>query len=526
MVWQRDLLFAIAAPAETGKLPFVWQAVPDSGPELPYLPSPTQETYPMKLLATLSLGFFLANALVAEPVGLRKTLLLDSTLIESSENIRIAVGQPEKYPGNPLFGEDRPWEPRFDNMYPNVIRDESDGLYKCWYNPFLVEVEDWLGSTNERKRWLYPRQSGLCYAVSKDGIHWEKPNFDILPFRGQPSNILMRDVHGVGVFRDARETDPGKRYKSIFVNQVEGRRTTVAVAFSADGIHWGPQTVLSNVKLMADTHNNALWAPTLKRYVAFTRDWDPREWKRNSKGEIPAVRLVSRIESEDFEHWSDPQTVLRGVNDNMQVYAMPVFYYAGIYLGLPVIINAKDDRTHAELAWSKDTINWHRVDIGTPLIPNSETKGDYDWGCAYPAAIPLFTREGIKLYYAGSDGLHFGERKAYFALATLRPDGFAAATPADATKAGKIVSMPVAFEEDDGLLLTADVEPGGSVQVALLDGKGHAVARSAPMTGSFSARAVDWKSPSSRPKGELRLSFTLSHARLYSYDIVSQKQSK
>lgn len=474
----------------------------------------------MKLIATLSICSLLANALLADQSAPRKTLLLDSSRIESSENIRIAVGQPKKFAGNPLFGEDRPWEPRYDNMYPNVIWDESDQLYKCWYNPFLVEVEDWLGSNDTRKRWLYPRQSGLCYAISKDGIHWEKPNFDILPFRGQPSNILMRDVHGVGVFKDSRETNPERRYKSFFVNQVEGRRTTVAVAFSADGIHWGPQTLLSNVKLMADTHNNALWAPTLNRYVAFTRDWDPREWKRDSQGNIPAVRLVARIESEDFVHWSDPQTVLRGESDDLQVYAMPVFYYAGIYLGLPVVYDRKSDRPHPELAWSKDTVTWHRIDVGTPLIPLSEKKGDYDWGCVYPAAVPLITKDGIKLYYSGSDGLHFGQRKAYFELATLRPDGFAAATPADPHKAGKVVSVPVSFHAADQLLLTADVESGGGIQVALLDQAGRELARSVPLSGSFSGRRVEWQAPVTPIKGELRLSFTLSQARLYSYDIV------
>lgn len=476
----------------------------------------------MKSVVVLPLSVLLVAGLFAEPPPSRRVLLLDSTQIERSDNIRIAVGQPKKFPGNPLFGEDRPWEPRFDNMYPNVIWDESDQLYKCWYNPFLVEVEDWLGSTDTLKRWLYPRQSGLCYAVSKDGRQWEKPNYEILPFRGQPSNILMRDVHGVGVFRDSRELNPNRRYKSLFVNQEAGRRTTVAVAFSADGIHWGPQTVLSNVKLMADTHNNALWAPTLNRYVAFTRDWDPREWKRNSQGEIPAVRLVARIESEDFEHWSDPQTVLRGENDGLQVYAMPVFFYAGLYLGFPVIYDRKQDRPHPELAWSKDTVNWHRVDIGVPLLPTSEKKGDYDWGCVYPAAGPLIMKDEIRIYYSGSDGLHFGQRKAYFELATLRPDGFAAATPVDSSKPGSVVSLPLTLRAGENLLVTSDIESTGNLQVSLLDEAGRVVVASSPMSGSFTGRPVEWIGVKGAPEGTFRLCFTLTRARLYSYEIVAR----
>lgn len=470
----------------------------------------------MKLITILTAGTLLTGGLFAQPTVPRKILLLDATLIQSSENIRIAVGQAVKFSANPLFGEEHPWEARFDNMYPNVIWDESDQLYKCWYNPFLVEVEDWLTSTPTRQRWLYPKQSGLCYAYSKDGIRWVKPRLDILPFRGQLSNILMRDAHGVGVFRDSRETNPARRYKSFFVNEDAGRRTTVAVSFSANGINWGPQTLVTNAKLMADTHNNALWAPTLNRYVAFTRDWD-----RNVPGEIKAVRLVARIESEDFEHWTDPQVVLRGLDPAHQVYAMPVFYYAGIYIGLPVIFDIISDRTHAELAWSKDTVTWHRVDVGTYVIPNSEKKGDFDFGCIYPAAVPIIQKDGIKLYYSGSDAPHWAKRKAWLALATLRPDGFAAATPADQSKSGKIVTVPVSFQGKDKLLLTADVEEGGSIQVTALDDQGREVARSAPLAGSFTSRLVEWQAPRSPSPDHVRLSFTLTRARLYSYDLVA-----
>ncbi len=469
------------------------------------------------LLSCLAL---LATAAAACAAEAQKVLLLDATLIEHSDNIRLAVGQAEKSGYNPLFGEDRPWEPRFDNLYPNVIWDEQAQLFKCWYNPFLVEMEDWIGSTPQRKKWLWLRDSGLCYAESADGIHWRKPALDLLPFRGQPSNILVRDVHGVGVFRDLHEANPERRYKMFFVNQARGVRTTLAVAFSPDGLHWGPQTVIENAKVMGDTHNNALWAPTLNRYVAFTRDWDPRQWKRDRKDRIPAARVVSRMESEDFEHWSEPQEVIRGLSFDQQVYQMLVFYHGGVYLGLPVIFDLKEDRTHPELAWSKDTVNWHRIEPGTPLIENG-TPGSYDWGCVYPAAYPLFSPDGIKLFYAGSDGPHTGERKGYFALATLRPDGFAAATPADPDKAGVIVSTPRVFQEGERLLLTADTAATGSVQVTLLDAQGRAIARSEPLSGSFTARPVVWTGKEAQPlRGQLRLQFTLSHAKLYSYDIA------
>ena len=108
---------------------------------------------------------------------------------------------------------------------------------------------------------------------------------------------------------------------------------------------------------------------------------------------------------------------------------MPVFHYCGVYLGLPTIFNIETGRAHVELTWSEDTINWHRVSPGTPLIANAEKKGDYDWGCVYAAAYPLFEEKEIRLYYGGSNNLHGGWSDGFFCLATLRPDGFAGYEP-------------------------------------------------------------------------------------------------
>ena len=57
---------------------------------------------------------------------------------------------------------------------------------------------------------------------------------------------------------------------------------------------------------------------------------------------------------------------------------MPYFFYEGVYLGLVAIHDQKSDRVWTELAWSPDTINWTRIDVGNPLIPNSEIKLDYE----------------------------------------------------------------------------------------------------------------------------------------------------
>ena len=67
----------------------------------------------------------------------QRHLVLDARVIDRSDNARLSVMAAAKSAANPLFGEDRPWEMRFDNLYPNVLWDAEEELYKCWYG--LVE---------------------------------------------------------------------------------------------------------------------------------------------------------------------------------------------------------------------------------------------------------------------------------------------------------------------------------------------------------------------------------------------------
>ena len=66
-----------------------------------------------------------------EPKGLKmaeetRYLVLDSRLIADVEDAKLTLGKVSKHPENPLFTEDKPWEPRYDNVYPDVIYDEDE----------------------------------------------------------------------------------------------------------------------------------------------------------------------------------------------------------------------------------------------------------------------------------------------------------------------------------------------------------------------------------------------------------------
>ncbi|MCP4642280.1 MAG: hypothetical protein GY851_17680 [bacterium] len=435
-----------------------------------------------------------------------KHLVLDARVIDSTINATLTVGAVKKDPRNPLFREDKPWEPRYDNLYANVLFDEAEGVYRCWYSPFIIDERTTSTPPEKRPATRYlgarprGREMGVCYAESRDGIVWKKPELGLVEFDGSTANnLVVRGPHGAGVFRDDHEQDPARRFKMFYSGD------PMAVRFSPDGLVWSDQVPCPQVEAAGDTHNNALWVPELDRYIGITRLWDK-------------VRQVGRSESPDFVNWTKAEVVLEGLERHLQTYAMPVFQYAGVYIGLPVIFNTKTDRTHTELAWSPDTIRWRRIDAGTPLIPNGD-EGSPDWGCVYGAAYPVFLDDGIRLFYGGSDGPHTSWRNGFLCLATLRPDGFAGFEPVVPGQPAVVTTQPVVCDPNR-LVVTADVEGGGSVTVEVLDEGGDMIAAAKPLAVDVTDGGVQWQEDpaANRPPGTAyRFRFTLDAAKLYSF---------
>ena len=456
-----------------------------------------------------TIGMALACLCISQPYATTKEvnmkrdryLLLDNRIVEKSENAQLTLGTVKKHTANPLFGEDKPWEKRFDNLYGNVIFDEKDGLYRCWYSPFIIDhsAKDMPLAERDKKPYDPPpnREMGICYAVSRDGISWEKPNLGLVDFNGSTSNnIVWREPHGAGIFKDAHDPDPKRRYKAIFAG--------LKVSVSSDGLHWETPLLCKGVDVAGDTHNNAFWAPTLEKYVGITRSWGPMG------------REVARIESKDFVHWSKEKVVLEGLNKNLQPYAMPVFFHGGVYLGLVAIHDQKTDRVWTELTWSADTKKWHRVCPGTPLIPCSEKKLDYDYGCVYPCAYPVFLKDSIRLYYGGSDYLHFGWRNGFLCLATLRPDGFAGYKQISEDKPAIIVTTPIPYSGNT-IKITADVKKLGEIKISIIDKNGTILSKTTPITKTVTDEPL--KLEKKITAKTIQLQCELNNATLYSFSI-------
>lgn len=465
------------------------------------------------LLRVFFLGIWAATATAAIPI--RSTyLVLDDRVVDRADNVILKVGTVTKSPANPLFGEDRPWEVRFDNVYPNIAYDETTSRYECWYSPFIVDELTAGTPKTQRGAVSYhstpTREMGLCYSISNDGVQWTKPELGVVEFAGSKrNNLVLRYSHGAGVLKDVHDADPSRRYKTFGGQQIPGQKRRFQVSFSADGVHWAEPLFCPEIGVEGDTHNNAIWAPELGKYVGITRRW------------LAGERLVMRAESTDFVHWSIATEVLKGDRLN-QTYAMPIVAYQNLYLGFVMVLNTQTDRVQCELAWSPDTVLWRRIDPGHPLIPNSNQPGAYDWGCVYMGTGLIANADLLQLYYGASNGPHTNWRDGFLALATLPVDRFAGYEAGDS--AGVVVTQPIRVTGDQ-LIANVDASNGEiSVEVLNQDGlalpnySGNALAR---ISGADARQVVvSWKGNTNLHAlqgTDVRFKFHLHRAKLYSF---------
>jgi len=93
----------------------------------------------------------------------------------------------------------------------------------------------------------------LCFATSRDGYHWQKPELGLVEYNGSTKNNLVDLCGGKfalaasTVLFDPEEADPDRRFKIVFEthqrNPAHGTRAEFNVAFSADGIRWTERPV-------------------------------------------------------------------------------------------------------------------------------------------------------------------------------------------------------------------------------------------------------------------------------------------
>lgn len=332
---------------------------------------------------------------------------------------------------NPLFTEDKPWEVRIDNGYPNVIYDPEEKLYKCFYTLFIEDQDCWQKSREERALNNYiprsDRVTGLAYAQSVDGVHWEKPSLNRVLWHGSTdNNLLFKFAHGTGVMLDMHEINRARRFKMVTKMDFPEKENHMAVSFSPDGIHWEDPIPWPKYNPQADSHNLPMWSEKEKCYLLFSRIWRD------------GIRITTVCRSEDFLNWSRPEECIRGQGFENQIYAMPAFQWGDYYFGLASMFHEGDredadfDLVDLELTYAVDYRKFDFAAFGQHVIERGKGKypdGEFDCGCIY-ASPPVFSPEGeMWIYYMGGNGQHTNFRETSLARAKWKANKFAALVP-------------------------------------------------------------------------------------------------
>lgn len=465
----------------------------------------------------------------AFPVGSKKQLFIDEFLIGSKSGVTLSLNPPVKTGERSLIAE-HPWE-ELELGWATVLED--NGTYKMWYEC------DSVGVVNRAAIGESPEEGGrvanLCYAISRDGIRWQKPRLGIIDFRGsKQNNLVVTNFFGT-VFLDSRETD-GNRFKLAGVRRpIRG----LEILASRDGLKWHSlkdQPVLSNGHF--DTQNQIFWDHDIGKYVSFVRRWVGYSASRSPL----CCRKVGRSETNDLSKWPEP-AIVYGHDEldpaESDPYNASVVKYppaASVYLMFPSAYFHYPNKKNLgpldiQLATSRDGINWNRVNR-EPYV-RLGIDGSFDDGSIYMTVGMLEKGNEIWMYYIAYDFLH-GDldlkrtRKAgVISRLVQRLDGFISADAA--YNGGELTTIPIIFEGSQ-LSLNLDTGALGETQVEILDQKGQVIpgfsaGKCDVINGNYTSRTVSWKGKSDL--GQLagkavKLRFVMRSTKLYAFQFHSQ----
>lgn len=493
-----------------------------------------------RLLAGL-LGFVVTLGMAAQPrnalaeasaIGTGPQLLVDDVLIASQKGT-VRTIHPCRKLSKPVLEPEHPWEGSRVYVYGSVLYDETLKLFRMWYMSSPTE-----GSRDPRLN--RSRGTLVLYATSADGVRWQKSKMDLYEFNGSTENNIVCDLDSPSLIRDSFESDPSKRYKMIGYQTVKGKGSGAWACTSADGLRWrdcGSQPLFKTHDTLTFTQD-----PRTGEYLVFHKMSETiRGYPR---------RLVALATSRDLKTWSPSRLVLTPdekddawctfPGQRTEFYDMSAFSYGDQFLGLVAVFrltrqlergktaphqSSHDGPIHAELVYSRDGREWHRLDERTPIIPNGPA--EFDAGCILGMInTPVVRSDEVWVYYTAITTTHGGAmpaKRITIGRAGWRRDGFVSL---DAGAEGGVVETVPLRMAGNRLIVNADAAKG-SLVVTVLDASGtplpgYTGADAIEIRGDSVRHAVRWKQTDTLPVDRpIRLGFHLRQCRLYSYAVDS-----
>ena len=404
-----------------------------------------------------------------EPVDLRgrREVFWDDFMIEPDRtDAELRLHKPVKKERVLLL--DKPWEGDGCDYY-NIFRDEDENgvLYRMYYLGWTMIKPDGTHNGSDIK---------VCYAESRDGINWTRPDLGICEFEGSKNNniILTQETDIYDNFFAFKDTNPNCKPDEIYKGVAEcGRDGSLWGYTSTDAKHWNRVAMIST-RGKFDSLNVCHWDKYSGKYRCYIRDFHDNE--ETDEYGIPDVRLIT---SDDFWHWSDATRIDFGDQADYPLYTNnigPYFRADHILTGFPTryvqrydwsknfdrLCGAEQRKLRCNLTdrlgltvtdcvfmTSRDGIKFHRFDEAW-LTPGPENGGNWVYGDCYPAFGMIRTPseyEGaddeISMY--NFEGKWTGKPSNLYRY-TVRLDGFASYYGAYPGK--QLVTRPFTFDGD------------------------------------------------------------------------------
>lgn len=491
--------------------------IPSQGEELYNgirLPSPWPPTNAVLLSLEPPVVPYLEVPPEVIPIDLGRQLFVDDFLVGTTTLTRV-FHQAEYHPNNPVLVPDRPWEQCGTNPSAMVF---SDGV---WYDPADRLFKMWYMGGN---------CASVCYAVSKDGIRWEKPSLDVRP----GSNIVLdKRRDSTTVWMDWATKDPEQRFKLFRFENNSNSIPFQSLYFSRDGIHWNE---ISEPREVHGDRSTVFYNPFRGMWVHSIRDYELATGGPHRK--LRCRRYWESADARGAAEWTEARAPLWTGADNKdprrpelnvqpELYNLDGVAYESLMLGLfDIWVGQPTNRpkpNYLALGFSRDGFHWDRPSR-EPFIPVSERKGAWNWGNVQSAGgCCLVVGDLLYFFVSGRAGVA-GSRASGVSstgLATLRRDGFAS-MDADGTE-GTLTTRPVTFR-GRYLFVNANASQG-ELRVEALDNNGRSIAPFAysectPVRGDKTLQAVKWgerRDISGLAGKPVRFRFYVKNARLYSF---------
>ena len=470
-------------------------------------------------------------------VGLGRQLFVDDFLIEiKSTSMAREFHRPVKDPRNPILFPQSAEEicPDFPACAiaksGGVWFDDRDQLFKMWY------MTGYLGYS--------------ALAISRDGVHWERPEFDVVP---GTNLVLPKYVHpdSGSVIIDHRAEDPSQRYKMLvrepnpmgppWLDNVPALLFT-----SADGVHWVDQGKSGHM----DDRSTMYYNPLRKKWVQSIRMWDSIHGRTRYYYEGDTFLESTGWNRQTMKPWLRADCMDHGKYHLPQLYNFDAIAYESLMIGFHQILHGPGNQigernglpklTELYLSTSRDGYHWHRPDR-TPFLGARREYGSWEYGYVESSAgMVLIVGDELWIYYSAYAGDptritpdNWRTSGTYangaVGLARLRRDGFASMRPA--FPGAVVQTRPLRFE--GGKLFVNANTVGSTLRVQAIDSEGKAIAGLTyddckGFMGNSTRMEIRWKSRdlAGLENSNIRLIFQLDRGDLYSFWITADAEGK